>query len=62
MTVMIRAQSRAVRTSGPTLSCENDSGMTPARLTRPCVGFSPVTPQAAAGRRTDPPVSEPRAA
>ena len=24
-----RAQSRAVRASGPTLSCENDSGMTP---------------------------------
>jgi alpha-D-ribose 1-methylphosphonate 5-triphosphate synthase subunit PhnI len=37
------------------LSCENDSGITPWRDTRVCVGFSPVTPQADAGSRTEPP-------
>jgi hypothetical protein len=31
----------------------------PSRLSRPCVGFNPTTPVAAAGLRTDPPVSEP---
>ena len=30
-------------------------------LTRPSVGLMPTTPQAAAGKRTDPPVSEPSA-
>ncbi len=59
---MMRAQSRAVRTSGPTLSQEKDSGITPARETRVCVGFSPVTPHAEAGSRIDPPVSDPSAA
>jgi hypothetical protein len=58
----MRAQSRAVRVSGPTLSQLNDSGITPARDTRVWVGFRPVTPQAEAGRRIDPPVSDPRAA
>ena len=62
MTDMMRAQSRAVRASGPTLSAEKDSGITPARLTRVCVGFSPVTPHADAGQRMEPPVSDPRAA
>ncbi len=62
MTRSTRAQSRAVRASGPTLSCEKESGITPARLTRVCVGLMPVTPQAEAGSRTEPPVSEPRAA
>ena len=62
ITLITRAQSRAVRASGPTLSAENDSGITPNRLTRVCVGFSPVTPFAEAGSRTDPPVSDPRAA
>jgi len=57
-----RAASRAVRTSGPTLSQEKDSGMTPARETRVCVAFNPVTPQNEAGRRIEPPVSEPSAA
>src|SRR4029078_12482813 len=31
------------------------------RLTRPYVGFTPTTPQNAAGCRTEPPVSEPSA-
>src|SRR5262249_22977691 len=35
--------------------------MTPARLTRPYVGFKPTTPQHAAGSRIDPPVSLPTA-
>src|SRR5215470_13259710 len=36
--------------------------MTPQRETRPYVGFSPTTPQNAAGWRIDPPVSVPRLA
>src|SRR5690554_1209346 len=35
--------------------------MSPYRDTRPYVGFSPTTPQSAAGWRIDPPVSDPRA-
>ena len=61
MTVITRAQSRAVRVSGPTLSCVNDSGMTPYRDTRVCVGLIPLTPLAEAGKRMDPPVSDPSA-
>ena len=59
---MMRAQSRTVRVSGPTLSQEKLSGITPLRLTRVCVGFSPTVPHAAAGRRIEPPVSDPSAA
>src|SRR5947208_11354463 len=55
-------QSSAVRASGPTVSSVNESGIALARLTRPLVGFSPVTPQKCAGMRMDPPVSEPSAA
>ena len=35
--------------------------MEPRALMRPCVGLSPTTPQQAAGMRSEPPVSEPRA-
>ena len=35
------------------------SGQWPVRGTRPCVGFSPTTPQWPAGRRIEPPRSEP---
>jgi hypothetical protein len=35
------------------------SGTIPCRLTRPYVGFSPTTPQNAAGIRVEPPVSLP---
>ena len=59
MTESSRAQSRAVRASGLTQSSEKDSGPTPARLTRVCVGFRPVTPQSAAGWRAEPPESVP---
>jgi hypothetical protein len=38
------------------------SGMAPARLTLPQVGLMEHTPQAAAGKRNEPPVSEPRPA
>ena len=37
------------------------SGIAPAPLTRPNVGFSPMTPQNAAGTRIEPPVSLPSA-
>ena len=51
-----------MRASGPTVSSDCDSGIAPARLTRPTVVFKPVTPQKCAGIRTEPPVSEPNAA
>src|SRR5262245_42750492 len=35
--------------------------MSPYRDTRPYVGFKPMTPQRAAGWRTEPPVSDPSA-
>src|ERR1044071_1959162 len=56
------AQSSAVRASGPTVSSVNESGIALARLTRPLVGLKPLTPQKCAGRRIEPPVSEPSAA
>src|SRR5215469_6659771 len=49
------------RARGPTQSRVERSGCTPARLTRPYVGFRPTTPQHAAGRRIEPPVSLPSA-
>src|SRR6185436_8439093 len=58
----ISAQSSALRASGPTVSSVNESVIALARLTRPLVGFRPVTPQKCAGMRIEPPVSEPRAA
>src|SRR5580692_12519303 len=56
------AQSSTLRASGPTVSSDCDSGIAPARLIRPTVVLSPVTPQKCAGIRIEPPVSEPRAA
>ena len=53
------AQSSTVRAIGPVWSSVQESVITPARLTRPYVGFSPVMPQKAAGPRMEPPVSEP---
>ena len=46
-----------VRAIGPTVSSVGDSGATPSSDTRPFVVLSPVTPQHAAGMRTEPPVS-----
>ena len=45
----------------PTVSIELASGINPYRDTRPYVGLTPTIPQKAAGSRTEPPVSEPRA-
>jgi hypothetical protein len=62
---MIRVRSAAsstVRVSGPTVSSEKESGIAPARETRPYVGLIAEVPQKAAGRRMEPPVSEPRPA
>ena len=55
------AQSSALRASGPIVSSEGESGIAPRSGTRPQVVLRPVMPQAAAGRRTEPPVSEPSA-
>src|SRR5258708_11211939 len=54
-----KAQSAAVRASGPSLSMVQASAIAPWRLTRPYVGRRPVTPQYAAGVRIEPDVSEP---
>src|SRR5579872_5612555 len=40
-------------------SSESASAKTPARLTRPQVGLSPLTPFMVEGKRIEPPVSEP---
>src|SRR6516162_10493826 len=48
--------------SGPTVSRDGASGYTPSTGTRSQVVFRPAIPQQAAGIRTDPPVSVPRAA
>src|ERR1700678_4151793 len=53
------AQSTALPASGPTQSSDGASGIAPAALTRPVVGFNPTTPQHAAGIRMEPPESEP---
>src|SRR5688500_12759147 len=60
--LMMIAQSSAVRANGPTVSSVNESGMQFARLTRLLVGLKPEVPQKCAGRRIEPPVSEPSAA
>ena len=60
MTAAIRAQSATVRAIGPGESRVKLSGMMPWRLTRPSVGLRPTTPHMAAGRRIEPPESEPR--
>src|SRR3989442_13341340 len=55
------AQSSTVRAIGPAWSMDQERGSTPARLTRPYVGLTPLIPQSEAGMRIEPPVSEPRA-
>ena len=57
-----RAQSCAVRHKGPMLSRVGSRGKTPVLGSKPKVGLRPVRPQKDAGIRTEPPVSEPRAA
>src|SRR5215510_14059917 len=55
------AASRTVLDSGPIWSRDEPNATRPYLETRPYVGFTPTTPQNAAGVRTDPPVSEPNA-
>src|SRR5688500_12904341 len=55
------AASSTVRPMTPTWSSDDANATRPYRLTRPYVGFTPTTPQNAAGCRTEPPVSEPSA-
>ena len=45
--------------SGPIESSVVDSGATPSREMRYCVGLNPASPHSAAGMRTEPPVSLP---
>src|SRR6185436_11272910 len=47
---------------GPTVSrCSGSIGNTPSMGTKPCVVFNPTTPHQAAGTRTEPAVSVPKA-
>jgi hypothetical protein len=62
MTDSMRAASPTVRVMGPTVSCDDETGMTPVRLTSPTVGLNPTTPLIDAGQVIDPFVSVPRAA
>ena len=55
------AASRTDRVIGPQWSSVGHSGLMPARLTRPKVGFSPTMPHTDAGQRIEPPVSVPGA-
>ena len=59
MTWAMSVGSSTVRVSGPTVSSEKESGIAPARETRPYVGLIAEVPQKAAGSRIEPPVSEP---
>ena len=53
------AASRTLRVNVPTVSSDEANAISPYRLIRPYVGFSPTTPQSDAGCRTEPPVSVP---
>jgi hypothetical protein len=55
------AASRTVRHIGPGVSWVSDTGMVPARLTRPTVGLSPTMPHIADGLTMEPMVSVPTA-
>src|SRR5260370_36759075 len=59
MTPSTIAQSSALRAIGPTWSSDSASAKTPARLTRPQLGLSPLRPLTVDGNRIEPPVSEP---
>src|SRR5438046_156323 len=61
MTSIVVAASFTSRARTPIWSSDDANATSPYRLTRPYVGFTPTTPQNAAGWRTDPPVSEPSA-
>src|SRR5271167_194257 len=53
------AASATVRARGPTASCVNETGITPARLISPRVGRKPTRPLAEDGERIEFTVSEP---
>jgi hypothetical protein len=55
------AQSDASRHRGPALSMDQESAMTPCRLTRPKLGRRPVIPVRVEGDTMDPSVSVPSA-
>ncbi|MCY1457007.1 hypothetical protein D9M71_742640 [compost metagenome] len=55
----MNSASRALRVIGPIWSRLAASLKAPWRLTRPQVGFRPVRPLAAQGKRIEPPVSLP---
>src|ERR1700681_1979208 len=55
------AASSTVRPRTPIWSSDDAKATSPYRLTLPYVGFTPTTPQKAAGCLTEPPVSEPSA-
>ncbi len=58
-TAWASAQSATVRAIGPTVSNVGTSGKTPSHDTAPTGGLNPTTPHAAAGIRSEPPVSVP---
>ena len=55
-------RSAALRAMSPMVSSVGASPMAPDVETRPQVGFQALTPQAWAGMRSEPPVSDPSAA
>jgi hypothetical protein len=57
----INLESSTVLENIPTVSRECAYGTNPHLERRPYDGLNPTTPQYAAGKRTDPPVSEPKA-
>ena len=59
ITAKMRATSETRRAIGPSVSNQADTGIEPRQDIRPIDGLRPATPQNAAGRRIDPPVSEP---
>src|SRR5437764_9615745 len=59
MTSRLMAASSTVVVNGPIWSRLDAKATSPYRDTRPYVGFSPTTPQNAAGWRIEPPVSVP---
>ena len=62
MTLSKVAASRTSFVKVPIWSSDDAKATKPYRDTRPYVGFSPTTPQHAAGCRIEPPVSDPKAA
>jgi len=59
ITASATAQHATLLARGPIESSVVDSGVTPSRGMRYCVGLKPTMPQSAAGMRTEPPVSVP---